>query len=79
MPAPPPAMASSSALLGRLNSSAVRALPSDTVIGGQLRVVDLVEHHQIAAAVENGDRHLPGILRRFELGGRHRRAWPDRE
>ena len=32
MPAPPAAMASSSALLGRLNSSAVRALPSDTVV-----------------------------------------------
>src|ERR1700685_1320287 len=32
MPAPPAAMASSSALLGRLNSSAVRALPSVTVV-----------------------------------------------
>ncbi len=32
MPAPPAAMASSSALLGRLNSSAVRALPSDTEV-----------------------------------------------
>ncbi len=60
-------MASSRSLLGRLNCSAVRALPSDTVMAEIWALSSLVEHQQVAAAVENGDGDLPGIFRRLQL------------
>src|SRR5262249_41477977 len=36
-----------------------------------LGVVELVEHHDMAGAVENGDGHAPVVLHRLRLRGRH--------
>src|SRR5262249_19992675 len=37
----------------------------------RMGVVELVEHHDMAGAVENGDGHAPVVLHRLRLRGRH--------
>ena len=42
--------------------------------GGELRVVQPVQHDEVAAGIDNGDRHAPVIARRFGFGRRHHDA-----
>ncbi len=46
----------------RLNISAVLALPWRELDRGQLHVVAPVQHHDVAAAVDDGDHHGPVVL-----------------
>ena len=65
----PPATASSSALVGRLNSSALRALCDGDFLAGELRIVHALEIHEIAAVIDDGDEHVPVVLDRLLFGG----------
>src|SRR5262249_52291376 len=70
-PMPPCATRSSNTLVCRLKSSALRALSSATAIRAVLRVIEPMQHHDIASAVEDDDGHAPVVLYGFDLGRRH--------
>ena len=50
-----------------LDVNEVWASPSEAPMEASRGLLESCEHHQIAAAVEDGDRDLPGILGGFEL------------
>jgi hypothetical protein len=70
--AAPLAIASSSALVGRQNSTAVRALTLGDSDRGKLRTVEALQHHRMAAAVDDRDNDVPVVLLglRFDRGHR---------
>src|SRR5262249_41657868 len=70
-PMPPCATRSSNTLVCRLKSSALRALSWATAIRAVLRVIEPMQHHDIASAVEDDDGHAPVVLYGFDLGRGH--------
>ena len=71
-PTPPPATASSSALVGRRNSAAVRAFGFGDANRRKLRVVEAVQHHEVGAGVDDRDGDAPVVLGGLGFGRRHR-------
>src|SRR5262245_32206449 len=60
-PMPPWATKSPKALLGRLKLIALSALSSAAMREAVLGIVELVQHHHMAGAVEDDDGHRPPL------------------